>query len=250
MVLNHFASALALVDALAAGGGHLVVREGRFKLTGSPSEELRARLRRFIEPASSDVDAETVVTRSMDGAHRGDACDIGPLAETIERARRQVDQYRALVAVVAAPSRAAREMLTLNVTFAVGLPVPFTVRFARRGDPHDGTRVECLTTSSRAVYDEAVKRGAPAFILREIVAMARAAAVGRATPQALDRWIAAKQADPRTVLEPAEIVGMPDQGDGGRTRDDTPLNVCFGELFDALGAELVDVDLHAPPGAA
>ena len=233
--MNRFAAALALLDAVAASGARLEQADGaRFRLSRPAPDELRDRLKRFTAPVSPEGSLEELVTRAMAGATPAHACDGAPLAETLERARRLSDRYRALVVMVAAPSRAARELLTLSVSLAVGLPVPFAVRFARRGDR---VGVECVGTSSRAVYQEALSRGAPVFLIRELVAMAAATAIGRATPQVLDAWIAEKQARPRWVLEHAEAVGIPGGGDPG--------DVCFGELFDALGAEIVDVETGA-----
>jgi hypothetical protein len=143
--------------------------------------------------------------------------------------RQSLASYRALRDIARAPSRAARELLATSVA-VLALPVPYTLTFTRGGH-------RCVGTSSRAVYEAAVRDGVAAFALKELVAVAAAVELGRASPVDLDRWIAIKQRG-SWVLTP-ELAGVDVPVEPGRTP-----SLCVGELLDALGAELVDVELH------
>lgn len=241
--MNRFARARALVDALSAERARLEMLDGRLEVVGSVSEALRARLLSFCgpeDPAAASTEAQAAIARSMGGATAQDRSDLGPLDETLERVRREGPHYRALAAVARAPSRAARELLTLPVSYAVGLSVPFTVTFRRRA-------TECVATTSRTDYAAATQRGAVAFVLRELEAAARAVEVGRAHPSDLDRWLELKGCGGSWILTP-ELAGSLDVPSAAPSRGG---GLCFGELFDALGAELVDVTLpDASPAAA
>lgn len=231
--MNRFAAALALSDALEVEGIALSIADRRLGIAGRrPSVALAARLSSFVAGPDLEPDAAELVARSLLEARPGDHLDPG-LEGTLERARLEGPNYRALRAVVEAPSRAAREVLGLSVAFAVGLPHPFTIHF-RRG------RIVALCTSSRAAYLEAEQARAPAFVPRELAFIALVVADARASGLDLDRWLALKAAGP-FVLTPA-LAGALHAFEGPPVRGPS-----FGEVFEALGAELVDVDLHARP---
>lgn len=193
--MNAFGTALALVDALTQEGAGLELDGDGLALVGAPSEALCGRLVVFC------------------GAHEG---------------REGLDTYRALRAVVRARSRAARELLVLPVSYAVGLPYPFTILFVRRA-------CECVCTTSRTAYALALSRGRPTFLVRELEAAALAAEQGRAGARDLDRWLELKaRGEWRLTPELAGVLEAP----GPRVA-----MLCFGALFDVLGAELVDVEL-------
>jgi hypothetical protein len=171
------------------------------------------------------------VERATRGATSADNLDASSVEELLRKARDAGALYRALCAVVAAPSLAARELLTLPVAFAIGLPHPFSVVFRRGPQP-------IVATTSREAYAQAQEIGAVVFVMREIGAAAHAVALERAHPADLDRWIAAKRhGDWRLTPELAAGLATASE-DIGRSE------VCFGALFDALGAELVDVEVH------
>lgn len=192
------AEARWLVEAaLDHGAVFDVLEDGRVALTdGDLPEALGARLAAFC------------------GEHEG---------------REKHDAYRALRAIVRAGTPAARELLGLPVAYAVGLPHPFTITFARG-------KTACVCTTSRHTYRQALTDGTPTFILRELEMVAAAVELGRASGCHLDDWLAAKsRGDWRLTPELAGVLSLPSGGPG---------LVCFGELFDALGAELVAVELH------
>lgn len=195
---NDFAVALALLDDLARHGAHVALGDaGELVVTGVPPPD--ALLNRLALLGASGA--------------------------------RGTLRYRALVAELQAPSRAAREVLTLPVTYAVGLPVPFTVVWHRVG-------LCIVTTTSRARYAAALAAGETPFVLRELVLAVEAVAAGRAGPAELDSWLALKAQQPGVVLDRAVVVGLPE------ARAPVEVLMCFGELFDALGAELVEVEMH------
>ena len=145
--------------------------------------------------------------------------------------------YRALRDIVGAPSRAARELLTLAVGHAVGLPAPFVITFARGGQ-------RCVCSTSKDAYTRAVQAGLPAFVLRELEAAALVVEQGRASPRDLDLWLLAKKrGDWRLTPELAGALEAPTVQAGLQPA------ITFGDLFDALGAELVDVELPATEAA-
>jgi hypothetical protein len=131
---------------------------------------------------------------------------------------------RALRAVVQAQGRGARELLTWPVALA-RLPEPYTIELARKSDG-------ALVTTHGATWYANVDR-VPCFVARELDAIAGVFACGRATPRELDAWIAQKRRSPRWVLAPDPIAA--------RTGITPDPDLTFGELFDALGAELVRV---------
>ena len=232
--MNRFTQALALVDALAQGGAALGVVDGGLDVDEGLPEALSRHLAAFCAGPELDVPPETLeaqLARSLNDATRKDGCDDRPVEQILEGARVAQARYRALVAVVAAPSRAARELLGLPIAYAVGLQKPFTVTFRRGG-------ATAVCTTSREAYDQARASGAPAFVLRELVAVARAVELGRASGVDLDRWLAQKVRGEFVLSpEPAGVLGPLEH-------TDEPCLVSFGELFDALGAELVDVAVH------
>lgn len=244
--MNRFTRALALWDAVAAEGARLEIADGQLELIGRISDDLRARVSWFCGGPELDKDAAQAVAgqvarslaQSVDGkvdaATAADQVDLGPLDQTLSRARFQGARYRALVAIAKAPNRATKELLTLPVAYAVGLPWPFTVRFVR--GPH-----RAIVTTARAVFEDATRRGIPAFVMRELALIARAAAQGRASGADLDRWLQAKTATPGLVLT-ADQVGALEH-----LEDADDLGLSFGELFDLLGAELVGLGMHEPP---
>jgi len=203
--LSDYAQALALFDACVAAGVGLEVGEGRriAVLTQELPEGLRGWLKSFC----------------------GD-----------QEGREGLPSYRALRAIVRAPSRAAREILTCLVAFAVGLPAPFVITF-RRGERR------CVCATAKAAYMRAVQEGCPAFVMAELGVAALAVEQGRAGPGELDRWLARKLLGSwRLTLELAGVVEQ-------KALAGLHPTICFGELFDALGAELVDVELLATEAA-
>lgn len=207
--MNPFKLALALVDDFAQAGARLSVLPEGICPSVDVSESLEGRL------------------TALCGA--GDA-------------RQGLLTNRALRAVILARSRAARELLTLAVEHTSGLPVPFTVRFARTSASGAATTV-CLCSTERGTFEEATKAGVPTFLLRELEAAALAAEQGRATPVEFDRWLAAKRARPDWRVTP-ETVGLLEH-----VQRDEREALCWGELLEALGCALVDVELHAKEAA-
>jgi hypothetical protein len=204
--LSVHAEALALFDWCADEGVTLSLHDGgRLLVTAdNVSDALRDRLSAFC------------------GAHEG---------------REGLLTYRALRDIVRAPSRAARELLTLAVGHAVGLPVPFVVTFVRGGQ-------RCVCSTSREAYQRAVREGHPAFVLRELEVAALVVEQGRASPRDLDLWLLAKKrGDWRLTPEFAGALEAQTVQAGLQPA------ITFGDLFDALGAELVDVELPATEAA-
>jgi hypothetical protein len=230
--MNRFGQALLLVDALAVGGVELVAAEGGLEVVGHPDEALSSRLAAFSAPAEPDETwgpLEARIARAMHGVTPADRCDTASIEATLQRVRDEGPLFRALHAVVAAPSRAARELLSLPVSYAVGLPYPFTIIFRRR-------TLTCVCTTARDVFAQAQAQGAAVFVVRELEAAGLAVAQGRAYPADLDRWAERKRrGEWRLTPELA-----------GALEAETMAMLCFGELFEALGAELVDVALHGP----
>jgi hypothetical protein len=145
--------------------------------------------------------------------------------------RAGVASNRALRAVLRAPDRACRELLTLPVALAK-LAVPYAATFTRKG-------VCAVFATSESLYNAACQRGDPTFVLRELDAAARAYDAGRAGPAQLDAWLAAKRRG--SWLLTSEIADAP-AAPPGLTPD--PPRCTFGELFDGLGAEITAVELQ------
>jgi len=133
--------------------------------------------------------------------------------------------HRALLAVLRAPSLAVAEVLGLPVAWA-RLPLAYALTIDRKG-------VGSVFTTSRTVYDRENGRR-PTWRLPELDALARAHDGGRARPGDFDRWLAAKQRGP-WALTP-ELAGVLPGALEPRCS--------FGELFDGLGAQVVDVEVE------
>lgn len=233
--MNRFAEALALVDALAEEGARIdALADGGLDLDGAVSVPLSDRLAAFCAGPEVESPLDTLageLERSTAGARTADGYDARPLSDLFASARDASPRYRALRAVARAPSRAARELLTLPVAYAIGLPHPFTLAFVRRG------RVAVCTTS-REMYAQAQAQGHIVFVLRELEAAALAVAEGRAGARTFDGWLERKaRGDFRLTPELAGVLAQP-------ARDPSDPGLSFGELFDALDAELVSVDVH------
>lgn len=206
--MNPFVEALALLDEVEMAGGRLsLVAEG-VSLDGDVPEVLADRLAAL--------------------------CGSG-------EARQALLTNRALRAVLLAPTRAARELLTVPVVLSGGLPVPFTLRFRRQTATGP---VVCLCSTDRATFVSATGRGVSTFLLRELDTAALAVEQERATPAELDRWLHAKAQRPDWRVTPETIGVLEHLVEQGERAP-----VCFGELLDALGCELVDVELHAKEAA-
>ena len=163
------------------------------------------------------------------------AMTLAQLDQLLRTVRDATPMHRALRSVASAPSLAVAELLTLPVAFAA-LGAPYTITFARK-------QMVAVCTNSRAVF--AAEQGKrPTFVFRELEAAARAVELGRAGPMHLDQWLQAKQRGAWVLaLETAggELASEPEQV--------APM-LTFGELFDALGAVLLDVVVHEPKEAA
>jgi hypothetical protein len=201
--LTPYGQALAALDAAAGGGVELrATAAGIEVVRGEPDDALDALLQAL--------------------------CGSG-------EARHGLTTARALRELLRAPDRAARELLTLPVRYASGLPLPFTLRFERR-------RLGSVCTTSRHAYAAARAAGERVWLLRELELVAAAAREGRVSPTHLDRWLAAKGR--------GEWILTPELAGADLPRFDAhPGDMCFGELFDHMGAELVSVELHEPKEA-
>jgi hypothetical protein len=157
-----------------------------------------------------------------------------------EEARVGLESRRALRLVLLARSEAARSALFCPVASLVAseLGVPCTLHCERAGKPF-------VLTTSRVGYGEAQARGVPAFVLREVLAATLAAELGRAGPANLDAWLSAKSRG-EWVLTP-EFAGALDVR--GTARDAVP-TWRLGQLLDALGAALVEAQVHEVQAAA
>jgi hypothetical protein len=235
--MTRFAEALALVDALAQEGARIdVAPDGGLDLDGDLSEALSAWLAAFcagpeVERSADALEAQLEAATA--GARASDGCDSQPLDALLGAARDASPRYRALRAIARAPSRAARELLTLPVAYAIGLPHPFTLTFVREG------RI-CVASTSREMYGRAQSQGHIVFVLRELEAAALAVAQGRAGARAFDGWLDRKACGDFRLTP--ELVGVL-----GHVRDPSePADpgLTFGELFEALDAEIVSVDVH------
>lgn len=204
--LSVHAQALALFDTCVDEGVTLALLENG----------------RLVAAAEQMPDALRERLSAFCGAHEG---------------REGLRTYRALRDIVRAPSRAARELLTLAVGHAVGLPAPFVITFSRGGQ-------RCVCSTHKDAYMRAVQEGLPAFVLRELEAAALVVEQGRASPRDLDLWLLAKKrGDWRLTPEFAGALEAPTVQAGLQPA------ITFGDLFDALGAELVDVELPATEAA-
>jgi predicted transcriptional regulator len=156
-----------------------------------------------------------------------------------EEARAGLESRRALRLVLLARGDAARSALFCPVASleARALGVPCTLHCERLGK-------RFVITTSRVGYGEAQSRGVPAFVLREAIAATLAAELGRAGPANLDAWLSAKSRG-EWVLTP-ELAGALDVR--GTPRDAVP-TWRLGQLLDALGAALVDAQVHEAPAA-
>lgn len=239
--MNPYRQALAFWDALALEGVSVERVDGELELVGAPSAALEAKITALFATPELGAEREAVQAQldratALDAGLENDpvVAQIGPkdVTELLARARHASPAYRALSALTGAVSQAAREVLTLDVAHLVGLPVPFTVTFMRRES-------RCMCTTAREVYERCVAERVPVFLVRELVLAARAVAQGRVDPSALDRWVAAKRRGPwhLTADRAGVLEGVLEQVALGRA-------LCVGELFDDLGAELVDVVLH------
>lgn len=139
--------------------------------------------------------------------------------------RAGIPSHRALRAVLAAPTRAARELLILPLAHA-RLPVGYAARFQR-----SGVRAQITTSEKLFKRDHGQ---IPQFVLRELDAATLAFSQGRAGPRDLDQWLAAKSRG--DWLLTAELAGA-------LAMNDPPTPVELGELLDGLGAQLLDVEL-------
>jgi hypothetical protein len=201
MVTGHHVCALALLDDVVEAGARLTLDpDGKVATRGDVPEALGARLEGLM------------------GEGEG---------------REAFPAHAALRAILAAPSRAARELLATPVACA-RLPVAFAVRF-RRGE------VQAQFTTWREAYGRDLGQ-LPQFVLRELDVMARAVRQGRASGVQLDLWLAAKARGGAWSLT-AEIADVLEELIPGELAAGfDPLT--FGELFEALGAELVQVEMQ------
>lgn len=206
--MNPFALALALLDDVEMAGGRLSLLAEGVSLDGDVPEELADRLAAL--------------------------CGSG-------QARQALLTNRALRAVLAAPTRAARELLGVPVVLCNGLPVALTLRFQRYAASGP---VLCLCSTNEATFVAATRAGTVTFLLRELDVAALAAEQGRATPAEFDRWMRAKHARPDWRVTPETLGVLEHLVEPGER---APL--CFGELLDTLGCALVDVELHAKEAA-
>lgn len=130
-----------------------------------------------------------------------------------------------------ARSLAVRELLTLRIGLLDGLPVPFSASMVQRGESF-------LVTTSRAAYAAAGARGEAAFVRREVADIAQAVALGRVYPSHLAKWIKNKRARRGWLVSP-EAAGSDIPASAYPSGDE----LSFGEVFDALDAELVEVEV-------
>ena len=238
--MNRFAEALALVDALAEEGARIdVAADGGLDLDGDLSEALSAWLAAFCAGPESELQPDELDARveaATAGARPADGIDTRSGTELLAAARDAGPRYRALQAVARARSRAARELLTFPVAYAIGLPHPFTLTFVRKGRA-------CVASTSREMYTRAQAAGHAVFVLRELEAAALAVGQGRAGARAFDGWLDRKaRGDFRLTPELAGVLEQARDAGGPVVLAEPGLS--FGELFEALDAEIVSVDVH------
>lgn len=196
--MSPHAQALGLADAAADAGCTLVLDHEGLGSRGDLPEALRAAVATFVG----------------EGEHR-----------------EALPGFRALAAVLRAPSRAAQELLGLPVVCAKVPGIAYAVTLERKG-------ICSVFTTSRAIFDrESGTR--PVWRYPELDAMARAHDQGRVYPAQWDHWINAKQRGAERGepwwLTPmtAGCLGSP------------PAPTCtFGELFEAVGVAVVGVELE------
>lgn len=198
---NLYRSALALLDDVALAGLALELTRRGIDPTGPLPVELGARLEAFLGRAA---------------------------------ARHATTARGALLRLLRAPTLAAREMLTLDLECA-RLPVPYDVRFSRRG-------VQANLTTRRVEFERARAAGEAVFAVGELWAAGSAALVWGAGPAELDGWLARKGTDERLVLTHGAVRLAPVPA--GRTA--VAPDLTFGEWFDLFDCELVDVAFEAP----
>lgn len=152
-----------------------------------------------------------------------------------EEAREGLQSRRLLVALLAAPSLAVREVLTLPVAWWAGLPIASTLLCRTRGE----NPREFVATGAFEVFQAAKANGLPVFAARELDAMALGVEAGRARSEHMRGWLAAKAGTDWSVTP--TVAGVADLPGYDKAR--RPV-IDFGELFDALGVELVGVELN------
>lgn len=226
--------ALAFVDLLAAAGVALTLADdGALHVEGSePPEALEGALAAFA--ALPELPAGLTPDEVAERVSRSVRAPLTPegLEELLRTAREASPLWWAVRAVLRAPGRAAREVLALPVWAAAsGLPVPFTLTLDRRG-------ALSVCTTSRRVYADAQGR-LPVWLARELECAAVAVEMGRASPAHLDRWLDAKRKGGGWQLT-RELAGLDVPGAPATS------SITVGALCDALGAELVGVELHEP----
>jgi hypothetical protein len=148
---------------------------------------------------------------------------------------------RAMSRMVRAKTQAERELLTLRVAFWGALPVTSTMVLEIPGRP------QFIATTSRHTYEQARARGQIVLAARELEACAIAVGMGRLVPSQFAGWMANKDKGDWIITHArAGSVGM-----AGFREGHTESTACFGELFDAIGAELVSFEFEgAPPAMA
>lgn len=157
-----------------------------------------------------------------------------------ELGREHQPPFRAMAAVVRAPGRAAREVLTLPVQFLGSYPIAYTVRCSTRGARAQGW----AWTTSKGSFENLVQARTPAFLVRELDAVGLGVEMGRVRPPDFAAWLGQKAGkDFRITPQLARVAEMPAYRDGMKP------SLCVGELLDALDCEIAAVELHEPKGA-
>jgi hypothetical protein len=218
--MSPFRSAIALTRQAREAGLDLGLDGERFELLGVPPGPFLAQLDVLFSFAPIE-DAEALAARIARGA--AEPCTVEDLYTMRQRARDALPFYRALRALLRAPSEAVREVLMLSVAHA-RLPLAYAVTIARGG-------ASSVFTTSRRIYDREVGRR-PLWRLPELDLLARTLEAGRASGRLFDGWLAAKRRG-EWYLSPAVA----------DIRGDTPDPQCtFGELVDGFDAEITGLE--------
>lgn len=126
-----------------------------------------------------------------------------------------------------------REARGFPVALFGGLPVATTLHVEAEGG------APFVVTTSRAAYARAREGGVPAFVARELVALAHAAQNDRMQRPRFREVIVRKLKSPGFVVTPEHaFLGMP-------IENADALTWTIGDVFDALGCRLVKVEVAA-----
>lgn len=227
-------------QALVVQGGSAELRARIASLTGVMTLDLREQA-----DAAAAVEAERAAAVVPELIRTSRADHLVTVVHLAHPGR------RALAQMVTAPSLAARELLAWPAANLAGLPVPFTLHLERRPpaaaqQAYGAVAQPFVVTSSRIAYARAQASSVPAFVVRELEAMALAAELERAYPRDLDQWLAQKRSVSGWCVTHEVTGALEVRGVTAEMRSTWTL----GRTLDELGAELVSVELHETKGEA